>query len=542
MKAGMPKLHNRFYLQLIDTTTDKVKQEAFAENVMLTQFYKRANPAANRFFSYIHFGSGTTEPTAADTTLESPLFSKGIANKNGDYGYLEVVDEDTLKIINIAIVPASSSYVGTITEIGLGYERVDQLCNRALLKDAEGNLISIVKTDTDQLTVRLELYITRDHNSVVKWDVGNNCFINTSGILPSLWHPTLSSYAISYSNLDKYARRRAVTYSDNYSNNVTFYSDNRAKVANPRVGSGAANGHYIHSLNYYSGGDGCLFYLPFPNEALGPFQLSNISVGVGDGNTTEFDPPLGLWIKDTDKIYINGVEQVRGVDYTIDHKANRQRLHEITPGNFIKDFKSGSKSYVNRPTWSNIPFTEAAIKMEFNKHVTFGMDVPILTNDKPLYFELNEDPQVGLEVNYWIPGYWYKTNSSVNSGSPAGYKLTLSYSIDGQEYIDVDTYTLVANSETSDNTKPRSFDKVSAKYWKLTCTNISSGNILHHGGSDNFGNSYTSYTLAYLGYYGEPIKFTNPPADGAVITMDCQLDRPYKNENFVIDFTPEFQF
>ncbi len=43
--------------------------------------------------------------------------------------------------------------------------------------------------------------------------------------------------------------------------------------------------------------------------------------------------------------------------------------------------------------------------------------------------------------------------------------------------------------------------------------------------------------------YEEPgLVFTNPPADGAAIEMDCDLDRPIKNENWVVDFSCSVQF
>ena len=43
--------------------------------------------------------------------------------------------------------------------------------------------------------------------------------------------------------------------------------------------------------------------------------------------------------------------------------------------------------------------------------------------------------------------------------------------------------------------------------------------------------------------YGDtlPITFTNPPQEGAVITMDATVDCPMKNENFIIDVNPTFE-
>ena len=47
--------------------------------------------------------------------------------------------------------------------------------------------------------------------------------------------------------------------------------------------------------------------------------------------------------------------------------------------------------------------------------------------------------------------------------------------------------------------------------------------------------------ISYLHRNGSPIHFTTPPADGAVITMNAEIDRPMKNANFIIDVNPTFQ-
>jgi len=46
--------------------------------------------------------------------------------------------------------------------------------------------------------------------------------------------------------------------------------------------------------------------------------------------------------------------------------------------------------------------------------------------------------------------------------------------------------------------------------------------------------------VCYLYRNGSPIRFTNAPGEGAVITMNAQIDRPMKNENFILDVNPTF--
>ena len=90
-----------------------------------------------------------------------------------------------------------------------------------------------------------------------------------------------------------------------------------------------------------------------------------------------------------------------------------------------------------------------------------------------------------------------------------------------------------------DMEETKQYFKVTVKY-NSSDSNVSSGYT-----SGAFMNQSCSYyqlqsaidpdTLWLLGYIGQGIVFTNPPAEGAVITMDASTDLPMKNENFVFD-------
>jgi hypothetical protein len=75
---------------------------------------------------------------------------------------------------------------------------------------------------------------------------------------------------------------------------------------------------------------------------------------------------------------------------------------------------------------------------------------------------------------------------------------------------------------------------VQARYWRLRVTNVSWSYDTSH--------SPQSWPNLSIFYYEPGLKFTTPPANGAAITMDCQLDRPIKNENWVLDASFSVQF
>ena len=57
-----------------------------------------------------------------------------------------------------------------------------------------------------------------------------------------------------------------------------------------------------------------------------------------------------------------------------------------------------------------------------------------------------------------------------------------------------------------------------------------------YGGTFSTQNSYKTF----LGYVGDPnITFINAPTENAIITMDVDMDIPFKNENYVIDLSAD---
>ena len=148
------KIHNRFDIEVRDSITGEVKQTAQAENILLDSIYTRLCGGSS-YFVNIHFGTGTGVPVATRTSLFTHLGTK------------TAVDEELVKAIPLSswkrkIVLAPEEYVGqTITEVGIAWgSTATYLMTHAMIKDAEGNPISITKTATDVITIYATVFVT----------------------------------------------------------------------------------------------------------------------------------------------------------------------------------------------------------------------------------------------------------------------------------------------------------------------------------------------------------------------------------------------
>ena len=125
----------------------------------------------------------------------------------------------------------------------------------------------------------------------------------------------------------------------------------------------------------------------------------------------------------------------------------------------------------------------------------------------------------------------YIRNTAGNTWKNAVF--TLSYSKDGEEWLEAGTFTETTTYSTSESHLFEFPETIAAKHWKLDIDVSDCADALKTSRffTDNF---------SYLGRNGSPISFTNPPAEGAVITMDADIDRPMKNNNFILDVNPTF--
>ena len=148
------KLHNRFDFTLVGPD-GKVKQVAQAENLVTNNIFKILYYDSSGS-KHIVLGDGNGVPAVTDTSLFHQVYSNDYNATDG----VQEIDHDTMSIQWTLVLPANSEYVYNFTEIGL--TNGSTLMTHAMIKDSEGNPITIVKTDLDELTVVVtSMVITR---------------------------------------------------------------------------------------------------------------------------------------------------------------------------------------------------------------------------------------------------------------------------------------------------------------------------------------------------------------------------------------------
>lgn len=494
----------------------------------------------------VWFGDGNKEPSATDTEL-------GHAKWSFSWNYSNIIslkaptlpEDGTWNIECTAKIDANTSYTGTVSEVGIYCKDSGSLflATHALIKDAEGNPMTITKTDTEVLYVDIHIQYCLSENGGFKWTPwyyyllgsGSNSYV-TLPALNALKVVMLRAYPDMMSNGYRTGDGVYLSNSFNTSTGVLTCSGGRFGTDN------VTTQEYINAIgiipsfwqqpsyDYYRP-NLQIGYWTFPNQDIFPNQtLKNIRVGTGDGTTKDFDPPLYLWVKDSEKIYIDGVLKVRNVDYTCDNNNNRGNLSALHPSNF-----SIVKNMVRQPNLESWGMGVHPLKGGYNKVTHGGHDDRKVylkwDKDHPLEWEINEDPQIGLAADYFQMESIENTAGSYTYWKNAVF--ILSYSIDGKAWEEAGRWTCTEDT-TSATHKFEFSETISAKHWKLETDLTGCSAELKNG-------RFYTEKISYLQKNWKPISFKTAPASGAIITMEADIDRPMKNSNFLLDINPTFQ-
>lgn len=494
------------------------------------------------FGNQLKVGNGTGTPAATDTALFNTVWTIGAESIN-----IIKVDDITNTITTrwVYTMPATSAYVGTITECGLwGYFNNQFLYTHALIKDAEGNAISINKTDLDKviITVDISITISSEDPDILVCPISKSPFTNWMNVdsqskNASFYPFNCCSFSINYdktnichlimSPVELMHRQTALQHLNvnQYGANVhsaegllanpanTIIESDNVRRCTGRISQAAyAPGHvaYVKGLMFLG-----TFIVPFPNERFLPaYNIEGIDVGVAVGGETEMLCPLDYFVKDSDKVYKNGVALTRGVDYTVDAYNNHRALIELAESNdAIITGGLNTGFYINR-TYCRL-FRPKLSYTSSASYTSYIYDICGISTDSPLYLDMQKDATVNF---LRVP---------INSN----YKYTISTSEDGIEYTEHATHTF-----TSDGSYIWEFEPITARYFKLEIASASGGSVTHKPEVAYTSVEHPEYFYA-MGFKTDGmIKFTSTLEAGDIITMDCSMDLPYKTENNVIDY------
>lgn len=545
------QMHNSY--KIYKEKNGKIEKVAQFTNLVLDCFYEYLQKYNKCIIpSGVWFGTGTAEPQASDTGLTTTVWMPTDAIEEVRAPHIS--EDGSWNTEFVASIPATEAYAGTVTEVGIVFYYFRNgavntyLGTKALIKDAEGNPISITKLDTEKLLVEVHMQIkwacptgytaNPYYNFILDEYIGKTVYIPNlymTGIRMLATYPDNFTGGAFIGDIQKHTHKYLTASKELVCTNGRFSTEN------------TADQHYINAIGLFAGhtnADGAnklstvpLGWFEFPNADIFPQRtLSGMSVGTGDGITTEFKPPLNYWVKDTEKIYIDGVQLAREVDYVCDNINNLDNLMELRPSSFCTLHNNVLKKS------SNIDSYRAGchpLKGGYNAQSYYNEERASVylewDNAHPLIWELNLDNPIGAAADYFQMNAIYNT---LNEAAPAAIKSTvfiLSYSNDLQNWTEVGRYTCPNSNNTVATHKFEFEQTITAKYWKLSTDVTNSLENVKNG-------RFFTTNVSYLGRNGSPIIFTNPPAEGSIITMDADIDRPMKNSNFILDCNPTFQF
>lgn len=325
------KIHNRFDIEIIDKNTGELKQSIVSYNIVLNQMYTCLCGGLS-YFVNIHFGSGTGTLSPTRTTLFNHLGTKAAADE-------EIIKAIPLSVWKRKIVLNPEEYIGnTISEVGIAFGSTNtNLVTHSLLKDSEGNTISIIKTDLDVITIYATVFVTFDtsnpnltyismpsSNQLVNYLIGGGP--SPTGVFSVLDQITAQS---------KVGSTATVTWTSD-----TVLKQRKTNVA--RFATTVGNGHikYLEFANILN------LLLPYAPVFNGQ-SYTDVSLGVGDGVKKRFLTPSANVRQSSLVVKKNGVVVS---DYVLNDIYTDYRTYLTVP-TFVTQFPNGSAVSKNGNTF-----------------------------------------------------------------------------------------------------------------------------------------------------------------------------------------------
>lgn len=466
-------IHNRFDIEVVDAKTGKVKQKAQAFNVICDNLWK-ALLQGHSYFQYIHYGTGAGTPSASDTSLFAYLGGASVSKTTKEW----VVKADGAYVTGKIKLDETVAVGETLTEVGIATSSGSTtLCTHAMLQDMNGNPVSILKTETDIITIYATVFLHWRNDSET-WFICPSYKLNDntpSGMIGWLLGDASTSTSAgsalptraAFSDTGSYDGTGAAVYDATQ----TYSLENKTiTFTYPRLA--ATKGNTSQILAVILGAHGVsttVDYLTLPEfvmqvggDKIPAFTVEGEAIGTGDGLTTDFKTAFSNL--DSATIYVDGV--VRS-DVTIDR---------------------------------SVPFV--------NDRARAG-----------IYPGIYNDGVWALSTTNISSGYMKPSNNVYHPGGGCAYNTF--YATCGVQTVDKNvlvsndllTWTPVASGTVLDELR-------NYKYWKVDTTSTS---------------DYQYFKVTRTKTDDNNIHFATPPAAGAVITADYVTKTIPKDSNHVYD-------
>lgn len=479
-------IHNRFDIEVVDATTGKVKQKAVAHNIILNSlwaFFAANASKATSWATYIHYGSGTATPLAEDTSLTSFIGSMSAAQSAVKWDPATGVYQR-----QISCTLSETTAVGkTISEVGIANNSgASYLLTKALLRDMNGNQVSIAKTSTDIIRIYATVFVHVNPNGY------KNGTIKVLGKAGFGMLSMLAGYSYGSNDESRMPKKLCVPNTD-------------ARIEGK---STALSGAY----------DYCDITWSF-NATTKTFKTNTVRIAADKGNNSKGISAIGLYNSSN----YNYVDIVCIVDEGGWYAGSDVIGESLGTGNGSTVDFATKFGYISNPTVYVDGVEVTDVTFDINEPVDpknnyFGQLIPVDSSGKPVCQIPNGtalDYNQGAGVIYENPnyetigivsfrGYYHE----IHGGNDPGNLTYLVYTANG-------SYKNLAVGSGNQNYR---YYKVS----EFKNTSVVSG---------------ATSTLTRT----KNVHFATPPAEGAIITIDYHTNTIAKDTNHVFDFSVEIQ-
>ena len=428
-------IHNRFDIEVIDSLTGEVKQKAMAENIICSGLWTRLLTPSS-YFNYIHYGTGAGTPGSSDTSLftflgyGTPSASDDVYTNNYATGVLSL----RRKIVLLETVAVGS----TLTEVGIAYgTSSSNLSTHAMLKDMNGNQISIAKTNTDIVNIyatvfvhyppfseSASIYVTPMPSLTGLFSGALDGFSNW---LLGLASPTIAGcmYQNGCSSFESktrvYGTCAYVAVTPSYS-----IANKTLTIIAARLAASSGNGDGYLTAGIGQGDYGYNFIrLITGGSWYTGSTITAEAIGTGDGSTKDFTTKFPAISSPT--IYADGVAVSSGITVDlnkpryISHMGAYFRLIDApVSSQFPLEVTAGSSSQTGYQTYYNPFYSLGIVSFSWSGGAWVSND---LTNWVSLGTGSVTVPEAYRQYKYW-KFYWNNQSSAPNSFTTSGATAT----------------------------------------------------------------------------------------------------------------------
>lgn len=469
-------IHNRFDIEVLDSKTGRLKQKAAAENVVCNSLWDRLC-SAKIWNTHIHYGDGSGTPNTEDTSLFGFLGYLTSIVYSYDYDH----DNGVYKVTNKAVLDETTAVGKVLTEVGIAYGvSATNLVTHAMLRDMNGNIVSIEKTDTDIVNIYATVFC---HFSCPKFTKVLGTVDGDGRPFPGLLGHIMGLNAMP--NIRVYPSRGYVFWKlDNNPNvSITYKPTQRQiQIDAPRASATSWNYGGIKSLFLgYQAVPEVVFEVEEGDGWYNKTLITNEPLGTGDGSTREFSTKIAF--AKNPKVKVDGVEVSSEVEYTTPYAEFLSYFRMLKAPSSTANL---AQFYWEKTTSSyklcRTTFNKAAI-LENTLWETVGVQ-----NVYSNYFD-TQTAYASDDLENWVP---------ITGTSSSGFDIPIEYQ--------------------------------NCRYWKFVNTVTSTNNV-----------TLRLTPNADLPVKNQ-IRLMEAPPEGAVITADYDAICIGKDENHVFDFSVTFQF